>query len=183
MTNLDAFPETRVAPEDDPNRPKRSGRSLRERFEAFVSPEPMSGCFLWTGFAARSWGESGLGYGRFRLDGSRTDKTRNIIMQAHRVAILLETGTLPPRRMHVLHSCDNPLCVNPRHLRLGTDRDNFDDMSRRGRVGFKMLREDEVLAVRAAAANGVSYAALARRFGITDSGIRRVVLRQAWRHV
>lgn len=67
--------------------------------------------------------------GTVRMDGVK--------MMAHQAAWICVNGTIPPG-MCVLHRCDNPQCINPEHLFLGTQDDNMKDMARKGRhVGFK----------------------------------------------
>lgn len=85
-----------------------------------VSPEPMSGCWLWTGASRDDR------YGRFGVDA----KTHRY---AHRFSWELAHGTIPDG-MLVCHKCDTPSCVNPSHLFLGTHSDNGKDMSRKGRA-------------------------------------------------
>ena len=91
-----------------------------ERFMSYVSPEPNSGCWLWTGSTARH------GYGAFWLDGS--------LRPAHRAARMLFCGPIPFGTF-VLHKCDVPSCVNPEHLFLGDNQANATDreIKRRGR--------------------------------------------------
>lgn len=67
---------------------------------------------------------TGQGYGNIRIDGSN--------YTAHRIAYALHYGE-DPGPFFVRHKCDNPPCVNPEHLELGTPRDNSGDMVRRGR--------------------------------------------------
>ena len=77
------------------------------------------GCWLWTG------GKNNLGYGRFYV--------RQVLWRAHRVAWILERGEIPVG-LWVLHHCDNPSCVRPDHLFLGTPKDNTADMYAKGRA-------------------------------------------------
>jgi hypothetical protein len=75
-------------------------------------------CWIWA--ASRD----DKGYGTFGFDG--------VVQKAHRVAYQLSVGPIPDGA-HILHSCDNPPCVNPAHLRVGTRSDNMRDKVARGR--------------------------------------------------
>ena len=75
-------------------------------------------CWIWTAYTKTD------GYGQFKFDG----KMRG----AHRMAWLLTNGEIPDG-MLVCHTCDNPSCVNPNHLFLGTNQDNADDKMNKGR--------------------------------------------------
>jgi hypothetical protein len=77
-----------------------------------------TGCWEYTGFC------SSLGYGQVRIDGE--------VWAVHRLMYTLHNGPIP-ERMKVLHSCDNPPCFNPDHLRVGTQRENVMDSVHRGR--------------------------------------------------
>lgn len=87
-----------------------------------------SGCINWTGASHR------FGYGVVRIDG----KTRT----AHRLALELYQGALTPGAQ-VLHSCDNPRCINPLHLREGTHAENMGECTARGRHGMQGRRHSE----------------------------------------
>lgn len=93
-----------------------------ERLMRYVSPEPMSGCWLWTG-GLHGNGKSS-GYGSFGLGGKP--------VKAHRASFMLLKGPIP-KGMSVCHKCDVRSCVNPDHLFLGTQRDNVLDMHKKGR--------------------------------------------------
>ena len=86
-----------------------------ERFEQKFIPST-SGCWTWTA------GLSDKGYGRFTLGKEQ---------YAHRASWIFYHGN--PGALDVLHRCDNPKCVNPNHLFLGTHTDNMHDMIRKGR--------------------------------------------------
>lgn len=92
--------------------------TLEERFWAKV--QKTDGCWLWTA-GTRS------GYGTLRSGGKRGP-----MIQAHRLSWELANGPMP-QGAHILHSCDNKLCVNPAHLRPGTQADNTQDAIERGR--------------------------------------------------
>lgn len=98
-------------PSDGPTN-VRSGRTLAARLEHYSIPEPTSGCLLWTGSMTN------FGYGvlwwRGKLHG------------AHRLSYFDTHGDIPAG-MHVLHRCDNPACIAPAHLRLGSNEDNIAD--------------------------------------------------------
>ena len=100
-----------------------SATDLKTAFEYHVHPEPNSGCFLWGGPVFELRG----GYGVF------TARPFGIVQQrAHRVAWKIYCGDIT-RDQHVLHKCDNPLCVNIDHLWIGTQADNMRDKAMKGR--------------------------------------------------
>ena len=82
-------------------------------------------CWEWNGHRDKD------GYGRFHIYYTKTKKQTNI--GAHKVSYELFYGKLVPGGMCVCHTCDNPTCVNPNHLWLGTNQDNMDDKINKGR--------------------------------------------------
>ncbi len=93
-------------------------RPLIDRFMEKVSPEPNTGCWLW----AASLG--GTGYGQISIN--------NFPDRAHRISYQLHVGPIP-EGLWVLHRCDEPTCVNPAHLFLGTHQDNVTDRENKRR--------------------------------------------------
>lgn len=95
--------------------------------QAFWQRVDKSGdCWLWTG--RKTYG----GYGSTNL------RCRNPVpVMAHRVAWTIASGRVIPRGLCVLHECDNPPCVNPAHLKLGSHQENMHDAAARGRMAGK----------------------------------------------
>lgn len=152
-----------------------------ERMDRFWSKVKKSGgCWEWTG------GTDERGYGRLWGD----DQNRSL--KAHRVSWELANGPIPDG-MHVLHHCDNPPCVNPAHLWLGTHDDNMADMVAKGRTGWgdlkgedrynAQLTEEIVREARALHAEGWTYAQLEERYGVHQRVISKAVRGISWKHV
>lgn len=149
---------------------------MRERFLKFAEPEPMSGCWLWTGHV------DGKGYGRFQIRSYESE-------HAHRAAWEIFRGEVPPG-LHVLHRCDVKCCVNPYHLFVGTNRDNVDDKVRKGRAkllacrgsrhGRSKLTEQQIHEIRASRKTPTE---LGKIYGVSRGTIWSVRTRRFWTHV
>lgn len=136
-------------------------------------------CWVWTG----SQLPSGYGLAKVKING----KWHTVY--AHRFAWERERGPIP-KGMFVLHRCDNPSCVNPKHLFLGTARDNSRDMVAKGRHRpFCAAREgnpnakltaSEIEEIRAAVARGNRQVDVAEVFGVVQSHVSRIVRREQW---
>lgn len=143
--------------------------ALTERFMANVSPEPNTGCWLWLGSVADD------GYGRMRVGGGRR-------VRAHRLALELFAASAPGDHL-VCHRCDQPTCVNPAHLFVGTNADNLADMARKGRStrgGRNPNARLSPLDVAAIRASTATNEAVARRFGISATHASRIRNNHAW---
>ena len=132
-------------------------------------------CWLWLG----AKNEKGYGIGR-RIRG--LDKRG-----AHQQAWMLFTKTSIPKGMCVCHRCDNPPCVNPAHLFLGTVAENAHDRWRKGRFpvdGEKnpqaKLTEEGVRYIRLHHQLGVVSHVIAKQVGVDSSTVRRVARGEAW---
>jgi hypothetical protein len=163
---------------------RRKCTPLSERFHARVdrSGGP-DACWPWLGNTRRG------GYGRIAKGGRGG---RQLV--ASRVAWELAHGPIPDSTL-VCHRCDNPICVNPAHLFLGTPLDNMRDKDRKGRgryVGRSLpgeqspnakLTDDQVREIRRRRAAGEKVVALGRAYGVTHALISAIALRRVWRHV
>lgn len=157
----------------DPLHTVKPHGTLLERFEAKV--EKTDTCWLWTG------NKSKQGYGKIRAGKKGGEQLR-----AHRVAYELFNGPLAPSQV-VMHTCDNPSCVNPAHLRAGTHQDNSDDMVEKDRHAYgertqkSRLTELAVRLIRASP--DVSLRELAETFNVGLSTVCKVRYGKTWRHV
>jgi len=143
------------------------------------------GCFEWTGSKEQH------GYGRF------WSNERRKVVPAHHMAWRLEHGVFPPDGLFLCHRCDNPPCVNPAHLFVGTASDNMQDCVAKGRYQKKRvgnfrrgagvvqarLYEAAIPLIREAAASGEPLSAIARRYGVNRTTVTAIVRRKTWRHV
>ena len=147
-------------------------------------------CWLWQSFKSRD------GYGLVNL--------QKRMWRAHRIAYWLTYDN--PGELFVCHRCDNPSCVRPDHLFLGTTEDNMADMVAKGRSkkgaanashiaggayqrgeknGRAKITEEQALEIRMRGTpyrRGI-YAQLAREYGLTDVAIRKIVRAERWAHI
>lgn len=161
-------------------------------------PDELGPCWVWKA------GTSRAGYGQIHVT-SR-------VCYTHRVAYVLTCGEIPDG-MFVCHHCDNPRCVNPKHLFFGSHADNMADMTRKGRRGLTMhperiargerhgsrthpekimrgennrnakLTAAQVIEIRSLCASGESHRALSERFGIARRTINGIANNVSWRHL
>jgi len=154
-------------------------QTLRDRFYAkVVLPETNEGCWVWTGW------KTVKGYGKI----SREGKGKGPSVYAHRLAYELHTGEIPVGNV-VCHSCDNPSCVNPAHLFVGTQVDNLRDMASKGRSlrGERQpnakLTESNVIEIFAMRRDGAKLSVIGDRFGVGKSHVHGVLTRKTWKHL
>lgn len=166
-----------------------------DRFWKKVEFNSSSGCWDWTAYINK-WG-----YGTFGFSGDT--------WLVHRVSWTEHNGPIPEGLL-VCHHCDNPKCVRPDHLFLGTDKDNSDDKRKKGRWtsghrprgkdhwcaripssiprgernGHAKITDDDVRFIRKSFKRGVvTYKMLGEKFGMDYTNIRAIVKRRTWRHI
>lgn len=150
--------------------------SLVDRFWRHVDRTASDGCWPWNGATI------GKGYGWFAVSSAKRE-------YAHRVAYQLSAGvTLRPGEC-VCHHCDNPICVNPAHLFVGSHADNVRDRDLKGRrraprgefSAAAKLTGVHVTEIRTALSSGSSQSDLARKYGVRRSCINSIAAGRTWR--
>ncbi len=156
-------------------------RPLAERFWEKVDRRGPDECWPWTGCINRKTGYGSIYAGT----GAR------VLRYAHHVALEVfgRLSSTPSHRVHVRHSCDNPRCVNPQHLKIGTAQDNMQDREDRGRHAHDVSHIKKkitpelirmVQEVREAAEAGEFHGSIAARLGVGRTTIWRIVNRKRW---
>lgn len=168
-----------------PPRPKGRKKGLKPlewRFWQKVDKRAPNECWNWTAKLDRD------GYGRIGLGGRDGGMAR-----APRISYRLHYG-VDPSDMMVCHTCNNPACVNPAHLYLGTYQDNnkytvesgnWKNPGKRGMESKQSnLTDDDIREIRRRYADGgISQTELAKEYGIGQGAVSRIVLRKAWSHI
>lgn len=138
---------------------------IEERFWKYVRKTPM--CWVWVGV------RHGKGYGQITM--GRTT------VKAHRVSYEIHHGSIPDG-LQVMHACDNPPCVNPDHLSVGSNRDNMRQRAERGRTAREFqipqtkLSDAEVCAIRTKySLGGTTHRRLAIEFGVSHPTITNII--------
>lgn len=158
---------------EDRNAPEH----LAKRLANGLDDAPEDGCWEWQRTRSRD------GYGTLTINGRAA--------YAHRLAYELSKGAIPDG-MDVMHSCDNPRCINPDHLSAGTRNQNMADCHARGRSriptprltgesnGSAKLTKAKVAVIRDGLAAGVTQQQLADRFGVSQSLIGKISRGEIW---
>lgn len=137
-------------------------------------------CWLWTGSTKRG------GYGRMSITVG-PNKERTVI--ATRVSYFIHNNSIEEEKL-IMHTCDNPTCVNPFHLVQGTNKDNTKDMSTKGRAVFTFksgekhplskLKIDDILNIRKLLSEGNTQLSIAKKYNVSRAQIWRIGNKKNW---
>lgn len=147
----------------------KTREQLAERLWQDAEKRGPDECWPWTG------ADDGHGYGMM------------FDTKAHRASWEVHRGAIPDG-LCVLHKCDNPACVNPRHLFLGTHQDNMRDKIAKGRAAgprgtrcpHARLNEEQVRNIRQELSAGAGHRQLARKYGVNHQAIGKIERRESW---
>lgn len=151
----------------------QKGNRVQDNFWDTAEYITETGCLIWMR------GDNAQGYGRVCFDGRQ--------YHAHRIAWSLINGPIEIGK-YILHHCDTPACINPRHLFIGTHADNSRDMVKKGRgAGTKgvshnkaVLTDSQILEIRG---SDVKNVVLCKKYNVHHSTIARVRRGDTWSHV
>lgn len=150
-------------------------KPFSQRFKEKTDIKSVDECWSWKGY------KNPAGYGETCIDGVR--------MNAHIASWLYHFGEILSG-LCVCHKCDNPACVNPHHLFLGTKIDNINDMVRKGRQasginsGACKLKEEDVLQIREKYQTGqYTQRLLAKLYNVSQTTILSILKRRTWKHI
>lgn len=172
-------------------------KPIADRFWPKVDRRGPDECWPW--LAASTPG----GYGVIGSGGLVGHGGDGFMRMATHVSWEIANGTPWPDGKWALHSCDNPPCVNPRHIEPGDQIENMSQAKARRRVrsgtnhpmhlhpyaargaahGLTHLTDDDIRVIRAGYASGRGYKSLADEFAVAPATIKRIVTRETWRHV
>lgn len=150
-----------------------------ERFHASYEKKGPDECWPWTG---RMW--HGMEYGLFKAK-----ELNNRAMAASRASWIIHNGPITVPKLVVRHTCDNPRCVNPGHLIIGTYRQNSKDCIERGRINRgedrpqSKLTEEVVSQMRIRRQNGESFRKLADEYGVAINCAVSAIKGVTWKHI
>lgn len=155
--------------------PSNVDPTIFQRFYSKVEANTLFDCWIWKGSVRGQYGE-------ILFCGHKES--------AHRVSWILQNGEIPDG-LCVLHRCDNPLCVNPSHLFLGTQRANMRDKVAKGRANTpkgvacknSKLTDDDVREIRKLIDAGYTHRYIGQMFGISNVAVSYIRNKRTWNHI
>ena len=162
-----------------PRGTKNTPELLLQRLMNHIDGTPKNQCWEWQGSRGKASHGQTWAYSKHIL--------------AHRLSYLLHKGPIPEGLL-VCHSCDNPPCINPKHLFLGTFQDNIDDMMKKGRHakikglrgstnGNSKLNNKQVKAIKKKLKDGVTILKLAKEFKVSRMLLYYIRDGKQWTHI
>lgn len=158
--------------------PTLTEKDIRRFFNKVLLPKDNNSDLCW------EWGRSKNigGYGNFDI--------KDFTYRAHRVSYFIHYK-VDPLQLCVCHKCDNPSCVNPKHLFLGTDKDNVHDMHRKGRFSKRegifgtrsKLNVEQVSDIRDSFKSGISVVQLSKMYNVTTTLILNVIKNKTYKNI
>lgn len=154
--------------------------NIKRRLLSNSKLNPKTGCLEWQKFLEK-------GYGLVHIGGRQPG---NKVWRVHRLMWTLEKGEIPAGKM-IRHLCHNRACLNIKHLAIGTNQDNMNDMKNAGRQnkckgsqhGEAKLSETAIPVIKRLVKAGKSYRAIGEIFGVQKAAIYKVIKGLSWRHV
>lgn len=154
---------------------------IMERLNKRIDRSSANNCHIWKG------AKNGYGYGVLKIYEKNNSKNCKLFM-AHRLIYEFTKGSI--NGLYILHSCDNPSCVNPDHLRAGTHADNMRDKAIRKRqpygeqVKISKLTGEQVQEIRNLRnSKHLNFCHLAELYKVSRVSIRNAVNRVTWKHI
>jgi hypothetical protein len=159
-----------------------SKEHILERLNRYIKKSNTNDCHYWVGSLTR---KGGYGNIKIREKGNR-DNIK--IFKAHRLIYEFLVGPIGDK--HVLHKCDNPQCVNPKHLFLGTHQDNMRDMVQKRRTAYgvksksaKLTPHDVIEIRKLYARGGHTTRSLGAKYGVDGKHIHNIITGKKWKIV
>jgi predicted XRE-type DNA-binding protein len=141
-------------------------------FERAIKTE--NGCLEWPG--QKHGGKFNYGIITLEVPGQKHSK----LFRAHRISHEIFKGPIP-NGFDVMHSCDNPSCVNPKHLSAGTRKENLVDMAKKGRM-FNPAQKLTLEQVNFIKSSDLTQNELAKQFSVMQSTISRIKNGKRWKY-
>lgn len=142
--------------------------------KAIAKTEQFGECMCYTG------ARNEKGYGRIEMWSDGVPRFR----YAHRIVMEATLGRVLETQEYILHSCDNPPCINPNHLRVGTALENTrDSYLKKRHYPSAKLSDERVREIRRLRTEGLTFTQVAKRYDISKPAAQHICARRTWKHV
>jgi len=159
------------------SKPPKDLDYIKEKIQNYTKDK--AGCWIWNGATTN------FGHGRIKIN--------NKTLSVHRISYEIHRGKIP-NGLFVCHHCDNPTCINPKHLFLGTRSDNMKDAYNKGRIKIPchhgeyayqhILTEKDVKKIlKIKKEKKISEQELGKKFGVARNTINNIINNRNWKHI